>query len=404
MFSILYITYDGLTDPLGQSQILPYLKRLSEDFKIVIVSYEKRVQFEQHEVSIRTQVDQTSITWVPLKYTKKPPILSSYRDIEKGYRECKKLHLQYNFQLVHCRGYLPSIIGRRLKRHYGTKFIFDMRGWWPDEKKESGSWNRFIYRRVYAYFKRLEKKFFSDADFVVSLTHRGKEEIMKQEFAESARIGVIPTCVDFDIFKPPDESVRKGVRQKLEISEGEKVFSYSGSVNGNYDLNILIKVFKEYMGIHVESYLLILSKDEFDENIVHQFKSAGINRFRILSVPFTEVTNYLRASDVGFIQYKLSFSTIGRSPTKLGEYWASGIPAIALNGIGDLDKIFNEYSGSGVLLSQHEMNWKNELDELKPASPQQLRLYAKDYFHIDKGVAFYKKLYETLMPVIKNEN
>lgn len=40
---VLYISYDGMTDPLGQSQVLPYLVGLSkEGFQFTLVSCEKR--------------------------------------------------------------------------------------------------------------------------------------------------------------------------------------------------------------------------------------------------------------------------------------------------------------------------------------------------------------------------
>ena len=39
---VLYISYDGLTDPLGQSQILPYVTELSrQGFSFVLLSCEK---------------------------------------------------------------------------------------------------------------------------------------------------------------------------------------------------------------------------------------------------------------------------------------------------------------------------------------------------------------------------
>ena len=40
---ILYITYDGLTDPLGQSQVLAYQSRINREkgFEVDILSFEK---------------------------------------------------------------------------------------------------------------------------------------------------------------------------------------------------------------------------------------------------------------------------------------------------------------------------------------------------------------------------
>ena len=37
----LYITYDGLSDPLGRSQIIPYLKIISQNRNLSVLSFEK---------------------------------------------------------------------------------------------------------------------------------------------------------------------------------------------------------------------------------------------------------------------------------------------------------------------------------------------------------------------------
>ena len=38
---VLYISYDGIMEPLGYSQVLKYLEHLSTDFDITLISYEK---------------------------------------------------------------------------------------------------------------------------------------------------------------------------------------------------------------------------------------------------------------------------------------------------------------------------------------------------------------------------
>jgi glycosyltransferase involved in cell wall biosynthesis len=272
-----------------------------------------------------------------------------------------------------------------------------MRGWWADEKLESGLWDAKIYRLIYNYFKKLEKINFRECDYAISLTNRGKEQIVQQHLAEPDKIGVIPTCVDFETFKSVDADFKKAMREKLGISDAERVFVYSGSIGGNYDSDMLISVFKSFKSVYCQSYLLILSKDPFPPDVKTRFISAGIDRMAIYNLPFPEVTNYLRAADVGFIYYKRSFSVIGRSPTKLGEYWASGLPVITFKGIGDLDYILNRYPGSGILLIENETDWEKEIKSLQFANPVQLREYSEDYFHIDKGVMFYQNVYDRLL-------
>ena len=42
----LFLMYDGLTDPLGQSQVLPYLKELSRNYSFDVIGFEKKEIFE----------------------------------------------------------------------------------------------------------------------------------------------------------------------------------------------------------------------------------------------------------------------------------------------------------------------------------------------------------------------
>ena len=49
----LYISYDGMTDPLGESQVIPYLRELSKKgVKISILSAEKSEVFYKRKENI----------------------------------------------------------------------------------------------------------------------------------------------------------------------------------------------------------------------------------------------------------------------------------------------------------------------------------------------------------------
>ena len=63
---ILYITYDGLLEPLGQSQVLAYQERLAKDFDIILLSFEKTADLNNNELlhSMQERISKTSITWI----------------------------------------------------------------------------------------------------------------------------------------------------------------------------------------------------------------------------------------------------------------------------------------------------------------------------------------------------
>ena len=92
MNKILYISYDGLTDPLGQSQILAYLSKIANDnVQIDIVSFDKKINFNANHATIEDCIKNININWYPLFYSKYPPIFSTLWDISKGFIKISKL-------------------------------------------------------------------------------------------------------------------------------------------------------------------------------------------------------------------------------------------------------------------------------------------------------------------------
>src|SRR5687768_1568067 len=119
MKKVLYITYDGLTDPLGQSQILPYLKGLSAyGYKFTILSFEKRDRYEKEKNIIEKLTAESGIEWVPLWFTSKPPLLSKFYDSVMMRRKAVSLHKAKRFDMVHCRSYIAADVGLHLKQKY----------------------------------------------------------------------------------------------------------------------------------------------------------------------------------------------------------------------------------------------------------------------------------------------
>ncbi len=82
-----------MTDPLGQSQVLPYLIGLTENgFQITLISCEKEEAYKKNKDLISSICSTNKIDWQPIFYTKNPPILSTLWDIIKLNRVTKALH------------------------------------------------------------------------------------------------------------------------------------------------------------------------------------------------------------------------------------------------------------------------------------------------------------------------
>src|ERR1700761_9608089 len=79
---ILFISYDGMTDPLGQSQVIPYLSALTKyGYEFTILSCEKPERFtEANRKYVSSLLSAFPIKWEPIIYHKNPPVLSSVYD------------------------------------------------------------------------------------------------------------------------------------------------------------------------------------------------------------------------------------------------------------------------------------------------------------------------------------
>ena len=150
--NILFISYDGLADHLGHSQIMPYLTEIAKKddaVNIFILSYEKSNKLL--DVSgvnkIKCDLEANKIKWVMLRYHKNPKILSTIFDILAGIYVCIRLIRNYQIGVIHARSYVPAAIALFFKKTANKKFIFDMRGFWVDERVEGWIWTRgYLYR------------------------------------------------------------------------------------------------------------------------------------------------------------------------------------------------------------------------------------------------------------------
>ena len=159
---ILYLSYDGMTDSLGQSQVLNYLKFLAQrGYDISLISCEKPERYSEGKDAIMAICAAVGISWHPLLYTRKPPVLSTVYDLWRMWRKIQQLHRQKAYDIVHCRGYMTALLGLLARRKNQSQFLFDMRGFWIDEKIESGEWpqTKFPYRQVISYLRKKKANF-----------------------------------------------------------------------------------------------------------------------------------------------------------------------------------------------------------------------------------------------------
>ncbi|MNJ84111.1 Glycosyl transferases group 1 [compost metagenome] len=401
MKNVLYLSYDGMTDPLGQSQVLPYLIGLSQrGISFTLISFEKPERFEQDRAKIQALCDENNIHWKPLAYTKRPPVLSTLFDIRKMSRAAFSLHQEKHFQLVHCRSYISALIGLKLKHKKGLRLLFDMRGFWADERIEGGIWkiSNPLFKSIYNYFKKQEKRFFEESDAIVSLTELGKQEILTWNLKSvvSEKITVIPCCVDLKLFNPQKNNEELLFKKKNEHQLTDKyVVGYVGSIGTWYQLPEMLLAFKHIKRLKPNAVFLFVTK-ESTTSIMQEAKKLEINpdSIRVISVQHQNVPLFISLFDCSIFFIRPTFSKKASSPTKQGEIMAMGIPLICNAGVGDTDEIVHQYHAGLVLKNTKDETISSFNLDFPDFNKESTMLGAREYFGLERGVESYFSIYD----------
>ncbi len=384
---VLYLSYDGLTDPLGQSQILPYLAGL-RGYDISIISFEKPARYHRDGASMAQFCSQKGLDWHPMTYHKHPPVFSTLFDLWNLRRRVLDLHAMHNFKIVHCRSYITSLVGLMMKRKFGSRFIFDMRGFWADERVEGGLWNLSspVYRQIYNYFKRREKEFFKEADVVVSLTESAKEFIRSNSLAD--QVSVIPCCVDAELFDPATISLERTslIRRELKIDNKAFVLLYLGSLGTWYLFDEMVALFRAIKARRPDAKFLIVSPDR--RSVEPDISSDTV----VVTVARNDVPSYIKTCDASVLFIKPTFSKSASSATKLAEVLAMGVPVITNKGWGDVER----YKVTGLMVSDLQDLDASARLILATRPLLEIRQRAIEEFSLDRGIAEYQRIYAKL--------
>ena len=174
---ILYISYDGMLEPLGQSQVLAYLEKLAawpadrphQLRKVARLAGQRAAAGDPRSLrESRHRLASAALSQAPVGAGDR----LGYR---RRQRSAIALALRRRLSIVHARSYVAGADRPRRQACDRRELLFDMRGFWADERVDGGLWP--TGGRLYRATKALERRFLLAADHVVTLTHASEEEM-----------------------------------------------------------------------------------------------------------------------------------------------------------------------------------------------------------------------------------
>ena len=396
MSNVLYLTRNGLLEPLGQSQIWPYLRGLSRDHRITLISFEKPAD-SCDPVAVQKMHHQCAnhgICWIPLQFRSQPrpwaPALAIHQLALVALWQWRR---RSRPQLVHARSYVPAAIALLLHRLIGVPFIFDMRALWPEELITAGHLQRGS--KLHRALLWIERRCLQDSSAVVSLTQASVAYLQQKYPIELARkrIAVIPTCADLRRFQPAEQT-----------SAATLVIGCIGTVLSGWFLIDWLRAFFEAIArADPTARFELISRDAPAVILAALHPApAWADRLLIQSAAPAEMPAIVQRHTASVMFFTGGRSKLGSSPTRMAEVLACGRPVVANPGVGDVEQVVSQ-NRVGVLArgsSSAEMdNCVAELlDLLKdPDLANRCRHTAETLFSLESGTADYRQIYAEIL-------
>lgn len=405
---VLYISYNGMLDPLGQSQVIPYLRALSRrGVGFELLSFERAEAWTAKRASEVTALGESlardRINWHRLKYHSRPSLPATAYDVLAGIKKAREIAARRPIDLIHARSHIPATIALAVKRRLGARFVFDLRGLMAEEYVDAEHWREGSL--PFRLTKNVEARAFAAADGMVTLTERIWPLIREWKGLQGRTLAheVVPCCADLQKFRF-DASARHAIRRELGIGE-RFVIVYSGSIGGWYQTEAMADFFAVLLRDRSDTHALWLTISGHEKiRSMMNARGIGADRFSIVASPPAKVASYLSAADAGLAFIKPCFSKLASSPTKNAEYLACGLPLVLNADIGDSDALITQEK-LGVLVKRFsEDDYRAAITDLRagfgPSEETRLhcRAVAERLFDVcGVGIERYNRLYDSVL-------
>jgi glycosyltransferase involved in cell wall biosynthesis len=177
---------------------------------------------------------------------------------------------------------------------------------------------------------------------------------------------------------------------------------YSGSVGGRYILDRVGGFVAVASQKADRVCLTVLTRAERDL-VSGMLTGGGLpeSMWSMESVPYRSMPNRLARAQAGLFFLARGISEHGCSPTKVGEYWAMGLPVITTPNVSDTDEII-ERERVGVIVHGHSnADYERAVDELlvllkDPDLGRRCRRAAEGHYALDPACERQYALYSQL--------
>lgn len=399
---ILYLTMNGILDHLGYSQVLRVVEGLAQrGLSYRVASMERRSDLarESRVTAVRRRLEAVGVEWTFATYQEGSGAWDAAANLRELWRLGAASVRAQGVELVHARGYHGGLVAALMQATSGIRYLFDPRGYFIDERLEEGRW--FSSPTKLGAARWVERSIYRNAARIVALTELHAIDIEAAGLA-AQRACVIPTCADFDQFKPlPRSDLHDVPPLVVEALTGRLVLGIVGSWNRAYVGSATAALAARVLSRRPDARVLVLSAQP--EPWKNALLQAGVPT---PAVVFASAAHEAMPEWMTLISWGLlllapdSRAKRAMMPTKLAEFFGSGVQPV-VHGCNSEVREWVQRSGGGLVLPGLG---EDALDAAAARigsgaafDPEKSRLLTAAHFSLSSGLERYEAALRSLL-------
>lgn len=233
-----------------------------------------------------------------------------------------RLHLENKYDVIQVHN-LPDflVFSAFIPKILGVPIILDLHDLMPEFFAGRFKERMSFVAKLVTWQERISCKF---ADHVITVSEHWRQALIKRGVPEQ-KCSVIMNVADDKIFAPcKEENHRQPGSEQFRII-------YHGSIHERYGLDLAVEAVDQLRNEIPNIHLTLIGHGEFLPHIAQMVEERGLKQFVTLDSLHLaeELPGIIRSCDLGVVPYQNDVFTDGLLPTKLMEYAALGLPAIA---------------------------------------------------------------------------
>lgn len=202
---------------------------------------------------------------------------------------------------------------------------------------------------LYRYFRKKEKKFYRDSDYIGCMSLANVRYVLKHNpDIKADKVEICPNCIEaYDKAGEISSSEIQALKQKYEIPDDKMVFVYGGNLGKAQGVDFIIDCVNAAEKLDKVFILIVGSGTEYHK-LESAIKNDDLHNTKLMNyMPEAEYDMLLKLCDVGLIFLDYNF-TIPNFPSRLLAYMNERLPVLA---------VVDKATDIGHVVEEGEFGW-----------------------------------------------